>query len=123
MLWCQYSSVLGKQEVIQMGPSGSVPTSRLLGGDRDCFRLTGKPEVIRSDGLRNQAMTLILQDARCPEDDSYSYRSASIGLRREAFSAGKNPDTIPTKERMVNDTIMTLMEACRKIAPSWSAVL
>jgi hypothetical protein len=48
----------------------------------------------------------------------YSYRSASIGFSLEAFRARKNPETIPTSERIVNEIIITLMEACRKIAPS-----
>ena len=48
----------------------------------------------------------------------YSYRSASIGFSRAAFSAGKNPDTIPTSDRITNEIIITLSDACRKIAPS-----
>jgi len=54
---------------------------------------------------------------------SYSYLSASIGFKRDAFSAGKKPETIPTMDRITNEISITLMEACRKIAPSWSAVL
>ena len=53
----------------------------------------------------------------------YSYLSASIGFSREAFRAGKKPDTIPTIDRITNEMIMTLIEACRKMAPSWSVVL
>ncbi len=53
----------------------------------------------------------------------YSYRSASIGCIREAFKAGKNPETIPTIARIVNEMIITPIDACRKIAPSWSVVL
>ena len=67
----------------------------------------------------NQAVTLI--DVKCAA--AYSYLSASIGFSRDAFRAGKNPETIPTSDRIVNEMIMTLIEACRKIAPSWSAVL
>ena len=48
----------------------------------------------------------------------YSYRSASIGFSRDAFNAGKNPETIPTIDRMMNEIIITLIDACRKIAPS-----
>ena len=54
---------------------------------------------------------------------AHSYLSASIGCIREAFRAGKNPDTIPTIPRIVAEMIITLIEACRKIAPSWSVVL
>ena len=40
--------MVGDPVVIQRGaPSGSVPRSRPVGSDRDCSRLTGKPEVIR----------------------------------------------------------------------------
>ena len=53
----------------------------------------------------------------------YSYRSASMGCIRAAFRAGKNPDTIPTIDRIVNEIIITPIDACRKIAPSWSVVL
>ena len=53
----------------------------------------------------------------------YSYRSASIGFSREAFNAGKKPETIPTIDKMMNEIIITLNDAWRKIAPSWSAVL
>ena len=49
---------------------------------------------------------------------AYSYLSASIGFSRDAFRAGKNPDTIPTRARMMNETIITPIDACRKIAPS-----
>jgi len=56
-------------------------------------------------------------------DHGYSYRKASIGFSRDAFRAGKKPDTIPTRERIVNEMIITPIDACRKIAPSWSAVL
>ena len=54
---------------------------------------------------------------------AYSYRNASIGFSFEAFRAGKNPETIPTIARMVNEMTITPIDACRKIAPSWSAVL
>src|SRR5215475_2895814 len=54
---------------------------------------------------------------------AYSYRNASMGCIREAFRAGKNPDTTPTIARIVAEIIITLIEACRKIAPSWSVVL
>src|SRR5579863_10286659 len=48
---------------------------------------------------------------------AYSYLSASIGCIRDAFRAGKNPDTTPTMVRIVNEMIITPTEACRKIAP------
>ena len=55
--------------------------------------------------------------------DSYSYRKASTGSIREALKAGKNPETTPTRERMTNETSITVVEACRKMSPSWLAVL
>ena len=58
-----------------------------------------------------------------PESNCYSYLSASIGFKRAAFNAGKNPETIPTIYRITKEMIITLIDACRKIAPSWSAVL
>jgi hypothetical protein len=69
---------------------------------------------------------LALNDGQCRAQFprlAYSYRSASIGFSREAFRAGKKPETIPTSDRIVNEMIITPIEACRKIAPSWSAVL
>jgi hypothetical protein len=37
---------------------------------------------------------------------AYSYLSASIGFNRDAFRAGKNPDTIPTSDRITNEIII-----------------
>ena len=50
-------------------------------------------------------------------DISYSYRSASMGSRRDALRAGQNPLVIPTSDRIVNDTSITPSEALRKISP------
>jgi hypothetical protein len=43
---------------------------------------------------------------------------ASIGFNRYAFSAGKNPDPIPTLDRITNEMSITLIEPCRKTANS-----
>jgi hypothetical protein len=83
---------------------------------------TWKPGRIRAGGcddLRQEAITLTGGECAL----AYSYRSASIGFNRAAFRAGKNPDTIPTSDRIMNEIIITPIEACRKIAPSWSVVL
>jgi group II intron reverse transcriptase/maturase len=53
----------------------------------------------------------------------YSYRNASTGSIREAFSAGKNPETIPTTDKILNEMIITLVDARRKMSPSWLTVL
>jgi len=43
---------------------------------------------------------------RPPPGLVYSYLSASIGFSRDAFRAGKNPDTIPTSDRIANEIII-----------------
>ena len=43
------SRMVGKLEVIQIAMYGSVPTSRLVGSNRDCSRLTGKPELMQRE--------------------------------------------------------------------------
>ena len=48
----------------------------------------------------------------------YSCRSASMGFRRAALSAGQKPEVIPTIERMMNDTVITIPDVCRKMSPS-----
>jgi hypothetical protein len=54
----------------------------------------------------------------CKGYRDYSYRRASIGFSRAAFRAGKKPETMPTSDRITKEIIITLIEACRKIAPS-----
>ena len=87
------------------------------GGSRSCQRKTiicsrtceiGTEQTFGPDGTERAA---------------YSYRNASIGFSFEAFTAGKNPETIPTRARIANEMIITPIDACRKIAPSWSVVL
>ena len=46
-----------------------------------------------------------------------------LAVMAVAACGGKKPETTPTMERMTNEIAITPMEACRKIAPSWSAVL
>jgi hypothetical protein len=44
--------------------------------------------------------------------------SASIGFNRDAFSAGENPEPIPTMDRITNEMSIALIEACRRTANS-----
>ena len=99
---------------------GNPPESR----DR-CSEMNRK---LKESGLTRDLRRMMPEaraENRKPKAGSplYSYLSASIGCIREAFRAGKNPDTIPTIERIVNEMIITPIDACRKIAPSWSVVL
>ena len=48
----------------------------------------------------------------------YSCRNASIGFKRAALSAGQKPEVIPTIERMMNDTVITIPDVRRKMSPS-----
>jgi hypothetical protein len=43
---------------------------------------------------------------------------ASIGFNRDAFSAGKNPEPIPSVDRITNEMSIALIEACRKTTNS-----
>jgi hypothetical protein len=41
-----------------------------------------------------------------------------MGFMREAFKAGKKPDVIPTSDKIINETAMTLPDVCSKMSPS-----
>jgi hypothetical protein len=53
----------------------------------------------------------------------HSYRSASTGSMREAFSAGHIPAVTPTSARMTKAVSITLPEVLKMMSPSWFAVL
>jgi len=48
----------------------------------------------------------------------YSYRRASTGSMREAFSAGHMPAVTPTKARITKAVSITLLDVFRTISPS-----
>src|SRR4051794_12656095 len=64
-----------------------------------------RKDVAQPSGLYHQSIN------RSPlEDWRYSYRSASIGLRREALLAGYSPKDRPTTSEKKNARRMTLPE-------------
>jgi hypothetical protein len=51
--------------------------------------------------------------ALAPSAESYSYRSASIGLIRDALMAGSSPATRPTNSSSSVDVITANCEICK----------
>jgi len=81
----------------------------------------GEPNVCRrkSQYLRDRTGNLWpLVVAVVGQKKPYSCRRASIGFKRAALSAGQKPEVIPTIERMMNDTVITIPDVRRKMSPS-----
>lgn len=106
------------REIRPLAPQASLLTTHI-----GLFRYSENGRLSRPKAQNRRALYEIRKWVDCDPPGAYSYLNASIGFSRDAFRAGKNPETTPTMERMVNEMIITPMEACRKIAPSWSAVL